>query len=320
MDERRLKLLLDKHHDGRCSSEEEAELFHWYQGFNEEEQKKLLEGQPVEKEALRTQLLERLHEKINGTTAPRSSNRLSIFWKISAAAAVILLVLGAGFLYRQSRHHVDYIVIKTPPGEVKEVWLPDSSHVWLNAMSVFKYPKKFAGENRVVFLEKGEAFFDIAQEPTSPFHVLCDTFQVEVLGTAFDVNVDGDVKKVMLKSGKVRVRFEQYNKKVALKPGELLTYDITNHKVTKFNVNAVDYVAWKEKMRILHSTTVAEIAHYIEAFYRRPVRIEDTVIKYKKMDGTLMLDKLEDVLFVLRASLDIDIIQKGDTLVFKEKE
>jgi hypothetical protein len=48
------------------------------------------------------------------------------------------------------------------------------------------------------------------------------------------------------------------------------------------------------------------------------VVLKDTAIGNKKMEGTLLLDNLPDVLFVLSTSLDIKIYKEDSTLIFSK--
>ncbi len=59
-------------------------------------------------------------------------------------------------------HHsssITYHSLTTPKGGQYQVILEDGTKVWLNAASTLKYPSKFTGDKREVFLE-GEAFFE----------------------------------------------------------------------------------------------------------------------------------------------------------------
>src|SRR5690606_11941597 len=48
--------------------------------------------------------------------------------------------------------------LTTPKGGTYQIILPDGTKVWLNAGSTLKYPSRFTGNKREVFLD-GEAFF-----------------------------------------------------------------------------------------------------------------------------------------------------------------
>lgn len=58
---------------------------------------------------------------------------------------------------------------------------------------------------REVWLEKGEAFFDVAHNEGVPFVVHTGDRQVTVLGTKFAVRRDGDKVTVTVLQGRVRL-------------------------------------------------------------------------------------------------------------------
>jgi transmembrane sensor len=72
--------------------------------------------------------------------------------------------------------------------------LPDGSTVHLSYASRLRYPTAFDRARREVFLE-GEAFFDIARDPSRPFVVHTEQSAIRVLGTSFDVSAYGNEPK-----------------------------------------------------------------------------------------------------------------------------
>lgn len=106
-------------------------------------------------------------------------------WAASVAAVLALVV---GLLWWQQRR-VEYA---TGYGETQQVILPDGSSVTLNANSMLTYA---ASQPRELWLQ-GEAYFSVQrmehhreqQEYGKQFVVHTDQLDVEVLGTAFNVN------------------------------------------------------------------------------------------------------------------------------------
>src|SRR5690606_21197340 len=91
-------------------------------------------------------------------------------------------------------------------GERRPVWLADSTVVWLNGESRLRYGSNYGGRDRQVWLDYGEAFFDVRPDAGKPFTVHTGELEVNVLGTAFNVDIDtaGDVA-VGVRRGKVQV-------------------------------------------------------------------------------------------------------------------
>lgn len=92
-------------------------------------------------------------------------------------------------------------------GNILRVHMSDGSTIALQNNSRLRYKKHYVGEQyRSVYLT-GEAFFQVAKDPTQPFLVHANDVVTRVLGTSFWVSApekDGDVL-VSVKTGKVSV-------------------------------------------------------------------------------------------------------------------
>ncbi len=113
-------------------------------------------------------------------------------------AAVLLLVLTAYFFFYLNIN----TTVETSFAEKKEIYLPDSSFVNLNALSQVTFKEKIWNYKRQVQLE-GEAFFNVASG--AQFDVVTPQGTVSVLGTQFNVKNRGDFFEVVCYEGKVQV-------------------------------------------------------------------------------------------------------------------
>ena len=124
------------------------------------------------------------------------------------AACLAVAVLGGGVAWQTvgpgfgARGFTDR-AYTTALGERTNITLPDGSVVTLNTDTVLR-TQASAGQ-RILHLEKGQAFFRVAKDPTRPFVVHAAGRTVTAVGTAFDVRVEKGEFKVVLVEGKVRV-------------------------------------------------------------------------------------------------------------------
>lgn len=88
-------------------------------------------------------------------------------------------------------------------GERLEQTLADGSRVTLNTDSAIHVD--FTGRERRVTLVRGEAFFEVAKDPTRPFVVAAASRRVVAVGTAFAVRMQAQQLRVTLVEGRVRV-------------------------------------------------------------------------------------------------------------------
>lgn len=132
-------------------------------------------------------------------------------------------------------------------GERREIVLPDSTHVWLNAGTKLIYPKQFNRSMRQVYLS-GEMFADVCRDEDRPFIVSADRLEVKVLGTQFNLkSYQEDAKsEVSLVRGKVSVgiKASKMNGKLTLAPGDILRFNKTNNHIDFLNFDPDSYANW----------------------------------------------------------------------------
>lgn len=220
------------------------------------------------------------------------------------------------------------MTISTRYSEVKKVFLPGGSLVVLNAHSAISYLKHVRkNQPRRVWLE-GEAFFDVKHinknendiKDSERVVVSTQDLNINVLGTSFNVKKRAEVTEVILQTGKIRVVFNnKWQPDITMVPGEMIAYDNKQHPVLKY-VDPVAYTTWRDKKLTLQDASVNEIAQYIQDYYGYKVILEDTAIGNKKIEGTLLLEDMQDVLFALSSTLDINIEKQKNTLIFKKRK
>ena len=253
-----------------------------------------------------------------------SITRLKLIAKI---AAIFIVIAAAGAVINYSYWNAKDS-IATKYGEIKKIILPDGSQVVLNAhssISYFKHSK--SSRPRQVWLD-GEAFFEVKHinkdanniKASEQFIVATSDLNVHVLGTSFDVKKRDQVTEVVLETGKIRVEFNNKSQpEINMLPGQIIAYDEAN----RASVTAVDpaiYTSWMNKKLILRDVSINEIARQIQDYYGYKVILEDTSIGSRKMEGSLLLDDMNDVLFVLSTTLHVKIEKQGTNLVFKNRK
>lgn len=239
------------------------------------------------------------------------------------AAVFIGVAIVAALLYSNWKNAKT--IVATNYGQIKTIMLPDGSEITLNAHSSISYLKHWS-DNDIRKVElRGEAFFKVNHlnqnenqiKESERFIVSTNDLNVEVLGTTFDVKNRHGQTNVVLKTGKVKVLFK--NKKqtdIAMLPGEMIAYESLTNQLERSVTDPVVQTSWVDKKLILNNASINSIIQYIEDNYGYRVILRDTTIGNKKMEGTLMLDNLQDVLFVLSTSLDIKIEKQDSTLIF----
>ncbi|MGB5497447.1 MAG: FecR domain-containing protein [Maribacter sp.] len=125
---------------------------------------------------------------------------------LRVAAAVTIIMVGSYFYLNTLNEN-----IATQYAENKEVTLPDTSEILLNADSEISYSEKKWDKERNVSLE-GEAFFKVAKGKR--FTVSTDQGIVAVLGTQFNVETRKGYFEVTCFEGLVSVTFNNTETKL----------------------------------------------------------------------------------------------------------
>ncbi len=190
--------------------------------------------------------------------------------------------------------------LATPLGGIYQITLPDGTKVWLNAGSSLKYPMSFAKNERRVRLE-GEAFFEVTKDSARPFKVLSKGQEIEVLGTAFNVNAypDNTAIKTTLVKGKVKLsNNNRYSEAIYLLPGQQST-NTNNGKIQLANVDTAPFTAWKEGLFYFDETPLSDALQQIGRWYNVEVKYKGEVPQthfYGRIKRSKPLREVLDVL------------------------
>jgi hypothetical protein len=190
--------------------------------------------------------------------------------------------------------------LATPLGGIYQITLPDGTKVWLNAGSSLKYPMSFAKNERRVRLE-GEAFFEVTKDSARPFKVLSKGQEIEVLGTAFNVNAypDNTAIKTTLVKGKVKLsNNNRYSEAIYLLPGQQST-NTNNGKIQLANVDTAPFTAWREGLFYFDETPLSDALQQIGRWYNVEVKYKGEVPQTHFYGRIKRSKPLRDVLDVL---------------------
>jgi ferric-dicitrate binding protein FerR (iron transport regulator) len=195
---------------------------------------------------------------------------LSPFKSFLKVAAVVAVVLGSAYFYLNSLNES----VATQYAETKEVVLPDSSELLLNAESQVSYDKKNWNKKRNIILQ-GEAFFKVSKGNT--FTVTTDQGIVTVLGTQFNVENREGFFEVSCFEGLVSVTYDGQETK--LPAGNSMI--VVNGKSSKSSVVINGNPSWMQDESSFESIPL----HYVLAELQRQHNI---TVKSKGVDTNML--------------------------------
>lgn len=191
---------------------------------------------------------------------------------------------------------LEYNTLSNPRGsKVIDMKLSDGSHVWLNSGSSITFPVAFTGKDRKITVD-GEAYFEVAHDPSRPFIVSKGTASVEVLGTHFNINAYSDEKemKVTLLQGSVKVSLNTNSK--IIKPGQQAAI---NEEMRIKEVDVDEVMSWKDGIFLLNNTDLPAIMRQIGRWYDVNIVYEGKISAVKFGGGVSKDEPLSKILETL---------------------
>jgi transmembrane sensor len=262
----------------------------------------------------------------------------SIPWMQFAASVAFIVLLGwavySAMIKREKKpelsqqdsiiEHSDSFVekVNSTPQTIR-LALADGSKISLAPKGRIRYPERFDGERREVFLE-GEAFFDIAKDPEHPFLVYANGLVTKVLGTSFRIKAYGDSREVTVevKTGKVSV-FAQSDphlkEKVAdkqlqgvvLTPNQKIIYARNEVKMVKTLVEKPEIVVSKAEIPQFEfeDTPASDVFNTIARAYGIDILYDEALLKdcplTARLDNQTLHDKLNIICKAVESSYEI---------------
>lgn len=162
----------------------------------------------------------------------------------------------------------EYNTLSIPHGCEFSLLLADGSRVWLNAATTLKYPERFAGNRREVYLN-GEAYFEVAPSATAPFIVHTEHMALEVLGTSFNISAyEGDGRTVTtLLTGRISQTFDGNGDPLLLAPSQQSVYSAETQRVVVRPADQEEVLAWKNGKFIARNRPLGEIMDMLAKWY-----------------------------------------------------
>jgi ferric-dicitrate binding protein FerR (iron transport regulator) len=249
--------------------------------------------------------LSKVHKKAGIFPSEKSLPRYTLLRKI---AAVAVLIIGlTGLIYIQFNTKEEFAKY-SGTNEIREIVLPDSSHVWLNEYSSLQVPLVFAKKQRKVIL-KGEAYFEIKRNEHKPFLISAGNTITKVLGTSFNIKFDtlsGNVS-VIVNTGKVEFcRTANNSEKVILTPTYQGFYVDSSAKVFSSVNTDKNYLAWKTGVLTFDNTPLIEVCGELSQHFKKHIKTAGN-ISDKALTGTFNNEKLEDILNTIQLVLDVKV-------------
>jgi transmembrane sensor len=211
--------------------------------------------------------------------------------------------------------HFDATYYVTRVGDHKTVTLADESQVQLNTATRLR--ASVTDTERVVWLDAGEAYFEVAHQAGRPFVVYAEDRRVTVLGTKFSVRRMGADVKVTVLEGKVRVdrpTGTTIPKLVVLNPGEELLAHGDSTVVVPANLERVTAeLTWRFGLLTFDGASLGDVVAEFNRYSRHKLEA-DARASAIRIGGVFDASNVEGFVRLLHEAYGLKIEQSGDEI------
>lgn len=230
------------------------------------------------------------------------TKRLSIFMRYAASiAAIVALTWMITFYFVSGTDDMLYTQITVPKGQRVHLTLPDGSEAWLSSLSTLKWPSVFSSDSRTVILD-GEGFFTVTKDVTRPFTVQTQKYDVQVLGTVFNVYAynNSQTFETDLISGKVRVSLPQHVKDgIILLPNERVT--LVDGQLVKSESHFGGQVYREQGIYDFEHQPLGDVLERLEQWYDVKFTVSNPSLLQESVSGKFrQSDQIETILKAIR--------------------
>jgi len=279
-------------------------------------------------------------------TAVRSRRRMGLW----ALAASVLVISALAVMFRLADRGDVY---RTPVGGLEAVPIADGSRVTLNTDSAIRV--NLTARERGVELERGEAFFEVAHDPSRPFVVEAGNKRVIAVGTQFSVRREGDDIEVTVTEGTVRMEDRRERSGgaparpqplsssssgprsslpaaaldslsggsadvVLLPAGSVARAGEAGVLVQKESPGEVDEaLSWRQGILVFHDMTLADAVAEFNRYNTRQIRIEDPTVAGLRIAGNFRATNVDAFVRLLEHGYPLRVEQGDSQVVLKAR-
>jgi len=257
-------------------------------------------------------------------------------------AAGIVLAIGATLVYLAPWSGPDDSHLQrhfTRTGEQKTIELDDGSAVTLNTAT--QLVVDYGEHGRRILLERGEAFFDVAEDAQRPFTVELGVRSVTAIGTVFNVRRDPQRYEVAVLEGAVSLHALTEDASAAALPvsphgeaavvdapeqrrvdaGWLAEFHVSRNELTAYRPESMDrYLGWRNGMLRFDREPLYRVVQELNRYTRKKILIEDAAVMELSVYASVSVKELDSALDALEQLLAIEITEHYDRIVITGSE
>jgi transmembrane sensor len=242
---------------------------------------------------------------------PRESRMPRMFLRIAASLGIIAVLGAIGFYLAQPGTKT----YATGVGGHELVTFADGTKIELNTNTVLR--ARMTTSERVVWLEKGEAFFQVKHDSAHPFVVMSGDRRVTDLGTKFLVRRDSSRFEVAVVQG--RVWFDASGKQSAaalLSEGDDAIASANAISVTKKSDQTLARkLGWRQGVLVFDRVTLADAAAEFNRYNHRKIVFADPAAGEHMIGGTFPATDVDAFTSAVQIAFGLHVQNKAGEIV-----
>jgi transmembrane sensor len=210
----------------------------------------------------------------------------------------------------------------TPVGGIASVPMSDGSKVTLNTDS--KIRLDVTKTQRLVELEQGEAFFDVAKDPSRPFIVTAGSKRVVAVGTKFSVRREHNELQVFVTEGRVRVEdvaapSSEHDALLTLSAGSLARGEDDALLVQQQTVPEIErHLSWRTGYLIFRDTPLADAVAEFNRYNSQQLVIDDPRVAEIRVSGKFRPTQYEAFGRLMQEGFSVRMQRVGGDIVLSD--
>ncbi len=243
-------------------------------------------------------------------------------WRALAATVLLTAGIGIGGYWLSDFRNAPaqtVSVYATQVGQQRSLRLADGTNVELNTNTRLR--ATMDGSTRVVKLEQGEAFFDVARDSARPFVVFAGNRKITDIGTKFSVRREGDSVQVLVAEGRVRVDIPTaHNRSRPIEAGasSLIMAKADGTLVAqKSQTDVADRLSWRQGMLVFDQDTLAAAAAEFNRYNNKHIIVVGSA-RDLKIGGRFKPDNVEAFVSLIKEGFGLKIERTDTEIVVSE--
>jgi transmembrane sensor len=247
---------------------------------------------------------------------------VSRWMPVLATAATVLVAVGAWWELR-GLVEVPVPIYATARGEQHDFVLSDGSQLALGGLSTVSVD--YSGKLRQLVLDAGEAYFEVAPNPSRPFVVQAGKLRVTAVRTAFNIRRSDDVVEVVVVHGSVDVRAvdasaadSSATQQLRLEAGRQIVTGSGDWSVRAADLNQA--LSWRSGSMVFVDENLALVVANLNRYATHPVVLVDPEIGKLRYTGIVVQGREEGWVAAMEAVLPVHATRDDQDRVLLSKK